>query len=235
MSRWVNRRTTRHRPRNADDPNQGGDDSRGHQHRDTKELEDLAGSVDFKDADMEAGEVPLNELDNFFVPGRDEKGASQAITIHVPPYLARCLNVLVHSKRFPYVSLEELVRHAAVRHAFWLNAIRVTIQPQMMPMLDMVLEANKDAEFRIKAESAMRLIDGKIDYYMRANEVGEAVKLIGFIMHRVREVEGSAKQREFMRLCMMKYAPVMAGVKGWEEAFEIEEARLNEAEEGGKK
>jgi hypothetical protein len=224
MARWVNRNSSRnhyHR-KNAD----------GHPLPDTdssttpsqSDLQDASSRVDYRDADAELNETPLADLDNFFIPGRDEKGASQAITFHVPPYLARLINIMVHSKRFPYVGGEDLVRHAIVRHLRWLCGIRETIKPQMVPMLEVILEANRDAEFRIKAEKAFKQIDAKVEYYMRNNEVAEAVRLVGFIMSRVNEVEGSARQREFMRTALMKYSPVMAGVKGWEEAFkELEE------------
>jgi hypothetical protein len=225
MARWINRNRNHTHRKNADGhslPDSSSNEQS--QSQSQSDLQDASSRVDYRDADPALDETPLADLDNFFIPGRDEKGASQAITFHVPPYLARLVNIMVHSKRFPYVGGEDLVRHAVVRHLRWLCGIRETIKPQMVPMLEVILEANRDAEFRIKAEKAFKLIDAKVEYYMRNGEVAEAVRLVGFIMQRVNEVEGSARQREFMKTALMKYAPVMAGVKGWEEAFkELEE------------
>lgn len=184
------------------------------------DLQEIASNVRFRDADPDLNERPLADLDNFFIPGRDEKGASQTITIHVPPYLARCVDVMVHSKRFPYVNREDLFRHATVRHLRWLSGIRATIQPQMIPELEAIIEVQRDAEFRMRMEKAFKELDRLVEIYIRSNEQGEAVRLINVIMTRMHKVESSARHREFIASCLRRYSQVMAGVPGWEEGLE---------------
>jgi hypothetical protein len=177
-------------------------------------------TVNYRDADHDSGEVPLVQIDNFFVPGRDDKGASQPITLHVPPFFARCLDVMIHSKRFPYANREDLLRHAGLRHLRWLSGIRTTVAPQMIPELDAILEVHRDAEFRMRMEKAFRDLDRLVEIYVRSNEQGEAVRIINLIMTRMHKVESSARHREFIANCLRRYSQVMAGVPGWEEGLD---------------
>jgi len=209
MGRWRNRNS-------SDNGNGSGNGSGG--------VADSAPIVPFRDANKEIGETPLADLDNFHIPGRDDKGASQAIAFHVPPILARCIDIMVHSKRFPYVNREDFCRHAAVRHLGWLNEIRTTVQPSMMPQLEVVLEVLRDAEFRLRMERAFKELDRLVEVYMRRGEQAEAVRVISLIVTRMREVESSANQREFIASALRKYEAVMAGEGNWNEGFTFSEA-----------
>lgn len=209
MGRWFPPR--RQRPTNADGHTSTPSPS-------TPDFSDLTSvTVQYRDGNRETGEIPLDDLDNFNVPGRDDKGASIAITFHVPPIMARAIDVMVHSKRFPYVNREDFMRHAGLRHLRWLNGIRVTVSPTLMPQLEVVMEAIRDAEFRLAMERAFKDLDRLVEMYMRQGERSEAVRLISLIMANMQDVEQSAGQREFVKGCLRRYSRVMAGVEGWEE------------------
>jgi hypothetical protein len=212
MGRWLRRGSGSSGGNGNRNEDGGGSDGNGNGYGESA-------VVPFRDANREIGEIPLADIDNFHIPGRDEKGASQPIAFHVPPILARCIDIMVHSKRFPYVNREDFCRHAVVRHLGWLNGIRTTIQPTMMPQLEIVLEVLRDAEFRLRMEKAFKELDRLVEVYMRRGEQVEAVRVISLIVTRMREVESSANQREFIASALRKYEAVMAGERNWNEGF----------------
>jgi len=60
-------------------------------------------------------------LDEFFVKPTDEKGHGDKVSARVPPDLARLVEVIVASRRFPYQTSSDLFRDAIWRLAGFLS------------------------------------------------------------------------------------------------------------------
>ena len=116
-------------------------------------------SVPFIDAKPGSTELPLDELDNFIVPGRDEHGAHQTVTFNAPPLLVHQIDVIVRSQLFPYINREAFIRHAAVRHMRWLQNIRPeSLTQHIAPAIEAILERCFQSQMRKKVQAAFEAL-----------------------------------------------------------------------------
>lgn len=65
--------------------------------------------------------VELERL-NFVYPSSNAKGEGSRITVRVPPELHRIMTILFESRRWPYITFADLVRHALFNHVEFLGA-----------------------------------------------------------------------------------------------------------------
>lgn len=161
-------------------------------------------SVPFVDAQGE-GEIPLAQLDEFIVPGRDDKGGQASITINIPPGLDRQIEVLVHSHRFPYATKRDLVRHAILRHAGWLLGIRQTVPKHFMAFAETSIEICRDDELSMKMEQVFTMLDDRISEHMAVGDHSEVTRLLTMVSQKLRELRPSAWTKRFTERFYKKY------------------------------
>lgn len=141
------------------------------------------------DAYPDSGEVPLSEMGNFSIPGRDEKGHSESIQFNVPPILKRHLEALILCRRFPYLSVGDLLRHSAYKHVCWLVNSRTNLSRSMIIQLNVILEACKDSDQRTLADSCLQKIQDKVDFFMRSGHTAEAIRLISVCRAEIKQAD----------------------------------------------
>lgn len=159
----------------------------------------------FLDAEEGSGELPLNKLDEFIVPGGDDKGRKVTITFNIPPLLDRQLNVVLGSKRFPYVNIKDLVRHALVRHMVWLVSIRESVPQHFLAMLHANMEICRDDELTIRGEQAFRMIDERTAEYIKRGEHAEALRLINVVNQSIKNLRPTTWTRKFAARFNQRY------------------------------
>ena len=166
--------------------------------------------IPYIEADLDSGEIPLDELDTFVIPARDEKGIGVPVNFHIPPYLERQIEIVVASRRFPYLRAADFIRHACVRHLAWLISIRLSIPRHMTSSMATVLDAFRDEEFNSQVELAFshmaRLVTGHIN---RGDKI-EAIRLYVRIRSRIQETAPCGWRDRFLRELDKKYAHLMA-------------------------
>jgi hypothetical protein len=153
--------------------------------------------VPFEDAQPGDGEFPLAKLDEFMVPSRDNTGSSSTITISIPPILDRQLEVLVSSKRFPYATKRDLIRHGVVRHSVWLLTIRESVPRHVQSMCDAIIELCRDDEIATKMEQVFQLLRHRVSHHIDNGDHMEAVGLISQVKQMLREMKPSVWVRKF--------------------------------------
>ena len=119
--------------------------------------------IPFRDADLDNGEIPVDELDTFVIPGTDERGIGEHTHMRLPPYIRRQIKIILTSNRFPYLNESALIRHAIVRHLYWLVDLRSSIPKHILPALAGMLEVCRDDEMRIQIEHVFERIDSRTD------------------------------------------------------------------------
>lgn len=72
----------------------------------------------------------------FIVPANDTKGHSVPIHFRAASSVDRAIKQVVASRRFPYITPSDLMRHAIVRHLEWLT--EVADLPQCRSMISMM-------------------------------------------------------------------------------------------------
>jgi hypothetical protein len=154
-------------------------------------------SVPYREAHPDSGEVPLYDIDQFIVPGRDEHGGHQTVVFNCPPLLVHQVLVAVRTNLFPYINLEALVRHAVVRHLRWLQSIRPESMDQhMAPAIEAILERCFESQMQRKVKAAFDALRETTLQCERDGEHMEVLRLVHYVKMRLKSVgEKSIWQR----------------------------------------
>ncbi len=165
-------------------------------------------TVPYRDASPDGIEIPIDELDNFIVPGRDEHGGHQMVTVSCPPLLVHQMDVAVRTGLFPYINREALIRHAQVRHLRWLHNIRPdSMEQHTMPALEAMLRQCFEVQMHKKVKAAF---DGLRETILQAEQDGEhmeVVRLVNYVKVRLDQVNpGSVWQRRAWRRFMTEFS-----------------------------
>ena len=151
-------------------------------------------SVPFQDANLELGETPLDDIDTFVVPARDEKGAYTTIHFNIPPQMFRQLQIVVKSGRFPYLDISDFIRHACMRHLRFCVDIRESIPGHVYTSTEALMEVCRDNELRLRVAAAFEEIDRQITGHMDRLEIADAIRLLTILKNRVDVVPHSPRQ-----------------------------------------
>ena len=165
--------------------------------------------IPYIDANEDTNEIPLDQIDTFVIPSRDEKGSFIRVTLQLPPYLIRQLQILVKSNRFPYLEPTDAIRHAIYRHIGFCVRIRESIPKSIVPSLDAMMEVCRDNDFRIRIHEAFQEVERQLSLCVNRGEIGEAVRLLNMIKKRMDGVPPSEHQREIMSLIQKDYNYVL--------------------------
>jgi len=165
-----------------------------------------AADIPFRDADPETTEIPLAELDNFVIPGGDDRGASEHMHLRVPPILRRQIKIILASGRFPYLTEAAFIRHACVRHLYWLVSLRDSIPKHILPTLAAHLEVCREDEMRIQIERVFNKIDERISFHLSRGDHSEVIRLLNLVKNRMQGVQTSVWQRQFWSHFNLKWA-----------------------------
>ena len=151
-------------------------------------------SVPFQDANQELGEIPLDDIDTFVVPARDEKGAYTTIHLNIPPHMYRQLQIVVKSGRFPYLDISDLTRHALMRQLRFCVDIRESIPRHVYTSTEALMEVCRDNELRLRVATAFEEIDKQITGHLNRLEIADAIRLLTILKNRIDEVPSSPRQ-----------------------------------------
>src|SRR5689334_19394135 len=151
-------------------------------------------SVPFEDAHPELGEIPLDDIDTFVVPARDEKGAYTTVHLNFPPQMFRQMQIVVKSGRFPYLDVSDFIRHAAFRHLRFCVDIRQSIPRHVYTATEAIMEVCRDNELRLRVAAAFEEIDRQITGHMNRLEITDAIRLLTILKNRVDSIPSSTRQ-----------------------------------------
>lgn len=68
--------------------------------------------------------------EEWLVPASDRKGHDRPTTVRIMPMMADDIAILVASKKFPYRTIPDLLRHAIKRHIHFLHGLEDTVIPE---------------------------------------------------------------------------------------------------------
>jgi Arc/MetJ-type ribon-helix-helix transcriptional regulator len=171
---------------------------------------ELHSEIPYIEADPEQGELPLDELDTFIIPARDEKGVSVPVNLHIPPYLERQVEIIVASRRFPYLRVSDFVRHAVTRHCGWLMDIRYSIPRHMASTLATVHDALRDEEFSLQVEQSFIRMDHILAGHINRGDKTEAIKLYVRVRSRIMEAAPCSWKDRYLKEFDSKYSYLLA-------------------------
>jgi len=161
------------------------------------------------EANTELGEIPLDEIDTFVVPGRDEKGGQAHVQLSMTPYMYRQIQIVVASRRFPYLDVADFIRHACYRNLGFCVSIRHSLPKHISPALEAMMEVCRDAELRLRVAAAFEEIDRQIANCLGRLEIPEAIRLMTILKNRIDEVTPSPRQKQVRSEILRRYGYVL--------------------------
>lgn len=121
---------------------------------------------------------------DFMTSASDNKGHSARIYFRCQPGLASHIQKVIASKRFPYNTQGDLIRHLLKRGLHWLNTI--TPVAGILSQVDIIDEILNQEEFADRFKDVFERISSRIAAYMGSNEKGEAVRLVRTVQDMVK-------------------------------------------------
>jgi len=118
----------------------------------------------------------LLDTDVFIVPVSDEKGHSVHLPCRCQPEWARQIDIVVASKRFPYVSRGDFLRHAVMRHFNYLEELagQGAIPRSTISQINIAVQLLQD-DARCQAfEGLAKLLEDRVNYHLSQGSAGEA-------------------------------------------------------------
>lgn len=112
--------------------------------------------------------------EQWYIGARDAQGHSARLWFTAQPGHARDLNSIVASKKFPYRTVGDVLRHALHRHLKW-------IQTQhrfrsVMGQVEMLLEICREEDFGMDLRKSIEHIAGIINKHIAAGNQGQAIR-----------------------------------------------------------
>lgn len=174
-----------------------------------KPISNSVSGVPFRDAIDGTNEIPLDQLDCFVVSAQDQNHVSEPVSFRIPPYLKRYCKIIVASGRFPYLDIEDLIRHAITRHVDWLCQIRETLPQHIRPAMHQQVEVCADDELRTQVEQVFNRAEERVKYHMARGDSAEVIRLLNLMKSRMYGVQQSSRMREFTERFDKLYGPYL--------------------------
>lgn len=128
------------------------------------------------------------DLNQFFIKSTDERGHGNKIQARIPPDLARIVEIIVASKRFPYQTSSDLLRDSIWRLA---GLLAPKVDSYELTTIMAQLSASEELLKPVEAgEKLMKVLDNLGLRLMALDSNDERKKLVGKIkeeLERVRE------------------------------------------------
>lgn len=132
--------------------------------------------------------------DEFRIPASDTKGHSARMWFQAVPTMVRRVEEVVQSKKFPYRTMGDLLRHALHRHMHWLEKMDGTIIS--MGQVDIALEVLRDEEYNSEFRSVFGRLEARVAQHLAEGAKSEAIRLVLTINNHIQRMpDGFWKER----------------------------------------
>jgi Arc/MetJ-type ribon-helix-helix transcriptional regulator len=114
-------------------------------------------------------------------PASDNKGHSVKLSCRVPPPVARMIEAIVASQRFPYQTADDLVRHAVVRHLYALHSWDQTLPRTLYTTAAAIIRMVQDHEAMLTMREAVVRAAGMLQELAQEQDWAEVARRIAFV------------------------------------------------------
>jgi len=131
------------------------------------------------------GDKPAYDVAEFRTSASDAHGHGERVFCRVMPQIAQQFEVLVQSKRFPYRTKADLIRHALYRHVKWLEGLEPvkSVMSQVDATIAVLAEEEQQHEFR----GVLEKMSAQISNHISSGAEGEARRLVLKVQALMRE------------------------------------------------
>lgn len=175
-------------------------------HQPTRQPSNHTSGIPFHDAHPESTEIPLDDLDLFIIPAQDQNHISEPVSFRIAPFMKRYAKIIVSSGRFPYLDIEDFIRHAFSRHIEWLCTIRESLPRHIRVSMQQQIEICADDEMRMQVEQVFIRAEERVKYHIARGDMGEVMRLVNLMKEKFSDVHASASMREFKERFLRTYS-----------------------------
>lgn len=127
-----------------------------------------------------------SKREDFIIPASDTKGHNTRQWFRCIPAMSGQVEQIVQSKKFPYRTKGDLLRHALHRHVKWLSSAEptATVSGQVDAMLEILKDDEKNNDFSLVLERLNKRISQHID----AGSQREATRLVLIMQSSISEM-----------------------------------------------
>ena len=147
----------------------------------------------------------------FLVPSHDVKGHSDRFSFRVPPWISRQVQEIVTSRKFPYKTQSDVLRHAVFDHLMRLTKmepIKSYIQQIQMEneLIREVISQQKSSEFFAGLQQA-------ISNYLSRGDIEQASRLVTTVSAHIAAIEDEYWRDRYMQELKQRFGQLLK-IKG---------------------
>lgn len=162
-----------------------------------------AAEIGFQDL-YDEPEWNVDELDfsheEWVVPATDAKGHSVRESVRIPPVMHRAIEVLVASKRFPYKTVGDFVRHAIYRNLFFCHRRADDVPRHLLSVAESVIVQMRDEHQMMTMRAAIEATVKTLSQHATDGNVAMVRQIIGQIHSMLSQIDkNSAWKKQFLR------------------------------------
>ena len=145
---------------------------------------------------------------HFLIPASDSKGKSAQVQFRVQPSHIRQLEVILQSRRFPYKTLSDMLRHAVVGHLKWLEMQKPDPDSMLWKILAMD-EILKDQEIDATFDKTMAVMDEAIRRHINGGDEDRAKALVRDMWSRLQTANDGHLKMSYCRKMRKAYGHLL--------------------------
>jgi len=150
--------------------------------------------------------------ESFIIPASDAKGHSVRQGFRCTPGHDRQMNIILSSRRFPYKTKPDLLRHAMDRHLKWLLTLDSSL-PSVMTQIGIITEILKDEEFHQEFRRIFDRMGDAVANYMSQGSNTEAQRIILQVIAQVKKMPEGYWRDRYLTEIKQRYGHLLQGIK----------------------
>lgn len=137
------------------------------------------------------------DSDEFYVPGRDNKGDKSRIWCWIMPGHKSQIHQFVISPDFPYTCEADFIRHAIRRQLDWLDSLNPPIR-SIMGQNRVIEQLTRDQEYQIHFEETFKQVADVVSKLMIGGHLDQARKYLSGIASAIRGMPSGTWKKQYV-------------------------------------
>lgn len=149
--------------------------------------------------------------EEFVIPAQDDKGHSVRETVRISAELQRDIEIIIQSRKFPYRTASDLLRHGVVRHIELLHRLEDGFPKHLLAAHQAQMDLLREEEMRLASHLTFKKLHDQVEAYLASGEPGEARRIAAGIIAKLAGVADSAWKRRFEARFRRQYGSLLDG------------------------
>lgn len=145
----------------------------------------------------------------WYIPGHNEKGQSTRVTVRIAPEMERAMDIDVQSRKFPYKTQGDLIRHAIYRHLYRLHRAEPSLERHMLAALEMMKTVLQDDQMRNGITEMLDSFKHRLEFYRQEGNLSEAQKIANICAACLEVVKDGAHKNRTKKAMMVIMRPYL--------------------------